>query len=51
MSAGRRQTTSKSEPNGNGGSPAASAEPGQDGREQNAAPEADIALPPASQSM
>ena len=51
MSAGRRQATSKSEPNGNGGSPAASAEPGLDGREQNAAPEADVALPPASQSM
>jgi len=50
MSAGRRQASSRSEPNGNNEGASPDGEPGQDGREQNAAPEAEMALPPASQS-
>src|SRR3954471_170235 len=48
MSAGRRQTASNSESDGNkSGEESGGGEPGQDGREQNAAPEAEMALPPA----
>jgi len=53
MSAGRRQASSNDGQNGNndgnGGGDGAS-EPGQAGREQSGSPEADMAMPPASQS-
>jgi general stress protein YciG len=48
MSAGRRQAA-KSDTGDNGHGP--TPEPGQSTREENAAPEADLAMPPASQSV
>jgi general stress protein YciG len=51
MSAGRRQASSKGEPSGNGGGGGNAAEPGQAGREENISPEAEVAAPPASQSL
>jgi uncharacterized protein len=54
MSAGRRQAVKPDSNGSNGGDSSgegnAAGEPGQVTREQNASPEADVAMPPASQS-
>ena len=50
MSAGRRQVA-KSDTNGSEGEGISTAELGQATREENAAPEADVDTPPASQSV
>ena len=52
MSAGRRQATKSDGGDANGGSndENSGAEPGQASRDESAAPEADLAMPPASQS-
>src|SRR4051812_11664102 len=53
MSAGRRQASATGEPDGNsdGAEAGGSSEPGQAGREQTHSPEADMTVPPASQSI
>ena len=50
MSAGRRQAAKSDTNDSNGGDGNPIPEPGQATREENAAPEADVAMPPASQS-
>jgi general stress protein YciG len=51
MSAGRRQAAKPDGNDTNGGDGNPTPEPGQAAREENAAPEADIVMPPASQTL
>src|SRR5947207_1674483 len=51
MSAGRRQAAKPDGNDNSGDGSGMNLEPGQATREEGAAPEADVAMPPASQSM